>query len=91
MRTPCFIALTRPVSYAGLPILYVVLGAFVVIGGFVATLSFTYLAVSLVASYVALRALAAYDPRIVDVVFIALSKMPPPPSWFKGRGYIYRA
>jgi len=37
-------------------------------GGFIATLSFVYFAVSAVLGYAALRALAAWDPRIFDVI-----------------------
>ena len=91
MASPCFIALTRPVSWAGLPFTYVVMLVLIVFGGFIATLSFTYLLLSAVVSYAGLRALAAYDPRILDVAFVTLSKTPVPPSWFKGKGIIYRA
>ena len=70
---------------------YVVLLLTVTFGGFIATLSFAYLIVSGVVSYIALRMLANHDPRIADVIFIALTKTPLPLSWFEGRGIIYRA
>lgn len=91
MQSPCFKALTRPVSFAGLPFKYLVLLLALVIGGFIATLSFVYLVVSAVVGYTALRLLAAYDPMIADVLFTAMAKTPVPPCYFKGKGIIYRA
>ena len=91
MSRPCFQALTRPVSIAGLPMSYVVILFGVTFGGFIATLSFTYFVVTGVVSYIGLRLLANYDPRIADVVFITMIRTPLPPSWFKGEGIIYRA
>ena len=91
MRNLCFLALTRPVSVAGLPMTYVVALFAIVIGGFIATLSFTYFMVTGVVSYIGLRLLANYDPRIADVIFITMIRTPLPPSWFKGDGIIYRA
>ena len=89
--SPCFKALTRPVSFAGLPFTYVVLLGLCVFGGFIATLSFTYFGLSAVFGYAALRLLAAYDPRMMDVVFITLMRTPVPPGYFRGEGIIYRA
>lgn len=91
MSTPCFMALTRPVAVMGLPLTYVVVLAFLVVGGFIATKSFLWLIASAVIGYGALRALAAYEPRIFDVVFTSLHRTPLPPSWFKGKGVVYRA
>ena len=91
MRNPCFLALTRPVSFAGLPMIYLTILLMVSIGGFIATLSIVWMLGSAVVGYVALRALANYDPRYLDVIFVALSRTPLPPSWFKGKGMIYRA
>lgn len=91
MTSPCFKALTRPVSFKGLPLTFVVLLAMLVFGGFIVTLSFVYLGLSAVFGYVLLRLLAAYDPRILDVAFTALVKTPVPPSYFRGRGIIYHA
>jgi len=88
---PCFQALTRPVSIAGLPMSYVVILFGITFGGFIATLSFIYFAVAGVMSYVGLRLLANYDPRIADVVFITMIRTPLPQSWFRGKGIIYRA
>ena len=51
LGAPCFQALTRPVSMMGLPLTYVVLLAMAVMGGFIATLSFAYLAASAVLGY----------------------------------------
>ena len=39
----------------------------------------------------ALRALAAWDPRIGDVVFTTLRRTPPTPGWFRGEGFAYHA
>ena len=91
MRNPCFLALTRPVSMAGLPMTYVVILFMTVVGGFIASLSVLWLLASTVVGYAALRALANHDARFLDVVFVSLAKTPPPPSWFKGMGMIYRA
>ncbi len=91
MRNPCFLALTRPVSVAGLPMTYVVALFAIVIGGFIATLSFVWFLGSAIIGYAALRVLANYDARLMDVIFTALSKAPPSQSWFKGKGIIYRA
>ncbi|ABI93319.1 type IV secretion system protein (plasmid) [Roseobacter denitrificans] len=91
MQNPCFKALTRPVSFLGLPFKFVVILAIVCFGGFIATLSFVYLLLSALIGYGALRLLSAYDPMIIDVIFVALSKTPLPPSYFKGKGIIYRA
>ena len=91
MRNPCFLALTRPVSVAGLPMTYVVALFAVVIGGFIATLSFLWFVGSAIVGYAALRILANYDARLMDVIFTSLSKAPLPQSWFKGKGIIYRA
>ena len=91
MRNPCFLALTRPVSIAGLPMTYVVILFMVVVGGFIATLSVLWLLGSAAIGYAALRALANYDARFLDVIFVSLARTPPPPSYFKGKGMIYRA
>ena len=91
MRNPCFLALTRPVSMAGLPMTYLVMLFLVVIGGYIATLSVVWLLGSSGLGYVALRALANHDARLLDVIFTSLGKTPPTPSWFKGKGMIYRA
>lgn len=91
LGAPCFQALTRPVSMMGLPLAYVVLLAMAVMGGFIATLSFAYLAASAVLGYAALRALAAWDPRIFDVIFTSLRRTPLPAAWLRGRGIVYRA
>ena len=89
--SPCFQALTRPVSMAGLPLTYVVILAMTVMGGFIATLSFVYFAVSAVVGYAALRALAAWDPRIFDVILTSLRRTPLPGAWLRGKGVVYRA
>jgi type IV secretion system protein VirB3 len=91
LGAPCFQALTRPVSMMGLPLTYVVLLAMAVMGGFIATLSFAYVAASAVLGYAALRALAAWDPRIFDVIFTSLRRTPLPAAWLRGRGIVYRA
>ncbi len=70
---------------------YVMILFMVVMGGFVAFKSFVWLPVSLGLGYAALRALANYDPRFLDVIFVSLGQTPPTPSWFKGKGMIYHA
>ncbi len=75
----------------GLPLTYVIIFAMLVMGGFIATLSFLYFGVSAIVSYAALRALAAWDPRIFDVVFISLRRTPITAGWIRGKGLTYRA
>ena len=91
MRNPCFLALTRPVSIAGLPMTHVVILLMAVVGGFIATLSVTWLLASAGPGYVALRALANHDARLLDVILVSVVRTPPPPGWFRGRGMVYRA
>jgi type IV secretion system protein VirB3 len=91
VSTPCFQALTRPVSMMGLPLTYVIILAMLVMGGFIATLSFLYLVGSAVVGYAALRALAAWDARIFDVIFTSLRRTPLPAAWLRGKGIVYRA
>lgn len=91
MSTPLFKGLTRPVSLLGLPMTYVIVLILVVVGGFIATLSLVYFGVSAIGGYAALRLLAAYDPRIFDVIFTVLRVTPPKVSWFRGRGVTYGA
>jgi type IV secretion system protein VirB3 len=88
---PCFQALTRPVSMMGLPLTYVVILGLLVMGGFIATLSFIYFGSSAIVGYAALRALAAWDPRIFDVIFTSLRRTPLPTAWLRGKGIVYRA
>lgn len=91
MRTPLFKGLTRPVSLMGLPMTYVIILMLVVVGGFIATLSLVYFGVSAIVGYIALRLLAAYDPRIFDVIFTVIRVTPLTSSWFKGKGVTYGA
>ena len=91
MITPLFKGLTRPVSLMGLPMTYVIILMLVVVGGFIATLSLIYFGVSAIVGYIALRLLAAYDPRIFDVIFTVIRVTPLTGSWFKGKGVTYGA
>lgn len=91
MRTPLFKGLIRPVSLMGLPMTYVIILMLVVVGGFIATLSLVYFGISAIVGYIALRLLAAYDPRIFDVIFTVLRVTPLTSTWFKGKGVTYGA
>ena len=91
MATPLFKGLTRPVSPMGLPMTYVIILMLVVVGGFIATLSLIYFGMSAIIGYIALRLLAAYDPRIFDVIFTVLRVTPLTSSWFKKKGVTYGA
>lgn len=91
MATPLFKGLTRPVSLMGLPMTYVIILMMAVVGGFIATLSLIYFGVSAIGGYIALRLLAAYDPRIFDVIFTVLRVTPLTSSWLKGKGVTYGA
>ena len=89
--TPVFRGLTRPVSMMGLPMTYVVVLLLVAIGGFIATLSILYLIVSGAVGYAALRALAAWDARLLDVAVTVLRATPLTRSLIQGRGVTYGA
>jgi len=91
MATPVFKGMTRPVSFGGLPMTYIVMLIMVVAGGFAVTLSFIYLIVSAAIGYGALRVLASYDARFFDVLFTVLAKTPFTASFLKGKGVIYHA
>ncbi len=91
MATPLFKGLTRPVSLMGLPMTYFIMLMFVVVGGFIATLSLIYFGASAIIGYVALRLLAAFDPRIFDVIFTVLRVTPLSTSYLKGKGVTYGA
>lgn len=90
-RTPLFIGLTREVTFAGLPILYLVTLCIAVMLGFILTGSFLYLVVSGGVGYVALRGLAAYDPKIINVFIVAVQKTPLSAALIRGEKVIYRA
>jgi type IV secretory pathway VirB3-like protein len=89
--TTLFIGLTREVAFAGLPMMYLVLLVCVVMLGFIFTGSFIYFVVSSALGYVALRALAAYDPKIIDVFVVTLKCTRLSPALLRGEGAIYRA
>ena len=91
MATPLFKGLTRPVSLMGLPVTYVIILMLVVVGGFIATLSLIYFGVSAIIGYATLRVLAAYDPRIFDVIFTTVRVTPVTVSQLKGKGVTYGA
>ena len=90
-QTPVFKGLTRPVSMMGLPMTYVVVLLLVAIGGFIATLSILYLIVSGAVGYAALRALAAWDARLLDVAVTVLRVTQLTRSLIQGRGVTYGA
>ncbi len=86
-----FIALTREVSFAGLPMMYLVLLICAVMLGFIVTGSFVYFVVSSAVGYVALRALATYDPKIISVFLVTMKCTGMSPTLIKGEGVTYRA
>jgi len=89
--TTLFIGLTREVTFAGLPIMYLVVLICTVMLGFIFTGSFIYFVVMSAIGYVGLRALAAYDPRIIDVFIATMKKTRMSTALLKGEGVIYRA
>lgn len=91
MTTPLFKGLTRPVSFMGLPLSYVLVLIVVVVGGFIASLSIVYFGSSAAVGYIVLRFLAAYDPRIFDVAFTVIRATPFTASLIAGNGVTYRA
>jgi type IV secretion system protein VirB3 len=90
-RTPLFIGLTRQVTFAGLPVTYLVLLIITVMLGFITTRSFTYLISASGVGYTALRGLAAYDPKIIDVFVATVQRTRMSPAMLRGEGLVYRA
>ncbi|WP_217577439.1 VirB3 family type IV secretion system protein [Mesorhizobium sp. GbtcB19] len=90
-RTPLFLGLTRQVSFAGLPVMYLVMLIITVMLGFIITQSFAYLCVSGLVGYLALRSLAAYDPKIIDVFIATVQRTRMSPALLRGEGVVYRA
>ncbi|KQU85459.1 hypothetical protein ASD00_32755 [Ensifer sp. Root31] len=90
-RTPLFIGLTREVTFAGLPVMYLVVLVVTVMLGFIATRSFIYLLVMGGSGYSLLRALAAYDPKIISVFIATVQQTRISPALLRGKGHIYRA
>lgn len=90
-RTPLFIGLTREVSFAGLPIMYLVVLIVVVMLGFIMSGSFLYLIISGGTGYTALRGLAAYDPKIINVFIATVQQTRMSPALLRGEGVVYRA
>lgn len=89
--TTLFIGLTREVAFAGLPVMYLVLLICIVMLGFILTGSFIYFIVVSGVGYTALRALAAYDPKIIDVFIATVKSTRMSPEIFKREGMVYRA
>ena len=90
-HNPLFIGLTREVTFAGLPILYLVILIVVVMLGFILTQSFIYLMVVGGIGYVALRGLAAYDPKIINVFIATVRQTRMSPELLRGDGLVYHA
>jgi type IV secretory pathway VirB3-like protein len=90
-RTNLFTGLTRSVTFAGLPILYLAVLLGVSMLGFIVSKSFIYLGVSGSVGYGLLRGLAAYDPKIIDVIIATLRCTQMSPSMFTKVGVTYRA
>ncbi|WP_085033079.1 VirB3 family type IV secretion system protein [Ensifer aridi] len=89
--TTLFIGLTREVAFAGLPIMYLVVLISVVMLGFIITGSFVYLVIVGGFGYGALRGLAAYDPKIIDVFIATVRSTRMSPDLLKPEGLMYRA
>ena len=90
-HTPLFIGLTREVSFAGLPIMYLVVLITIVMLGFIMSGSFLFLLGAGGLGYVALRALAAYDPKIINVFIATVQQTRMSPELLRGEGLVYRA
>lgn len=90
-HTPLFIGLTREVTFAGLPIMYLVVLIIVVMLGFIMTGSFSYLLIVGGMGYMALRALAAYDPKIINVFIATVQQTRMSPALLRGRALVYHA
>ncbi|UPJ84961.1 VirB3 family type IV secretion system protein (plasmid) [Bradyrhizobium sp. 183] len=90
-RTIVFLGLTREVAFAGLPVMHLVFLIWVVMLGFVVTKSFVYLAVMGTVGYGVLRALAAYDPKLISVFIATVQCTPISSALLKSDGLVYRA
>ncbi len=90
-RTTLFIGLTRSVTFAGLPITYLVVLMGIVMIGFILTKSFIYLVLSAAVGYPILRGLSAYDPKILDVFFVVQRCTPVNLTLFSKAGETYHA
>ncbi|NEJ25852.1 hypothetical protein GR247_38155 [Rhizobium leguminosarum] len=90
-RTTLFIGLTREVAFAGLPIMPLVVLIWVVMLGFIFTKSFLYLVTTVTIGYGALHALAAYDPKAIDVFISTVQCTRISPGLLRGEGMMYRA
>lgn len=90
-RTPLFIGLTREVSFAGLPIMYLVVLIIAVMLGFIVSGSFLYLLISGGVGYTTLRCLAAYDPKIISVFIATVQQTRMSAALLRGEGVVYRA
>lgn len=71
--------------------MYLVVLIATVLLGFIFTGSFVYFVVMSGVGYTALRALAAYDPKIIDVFIATMKSTRMSPSLLKGEGVVYRA
>ena len=74
-RSPCFLGLTRPARYFGLPVAYFAvwsMGSFLL---YIPLRTF-WLILPVVFFYIMLRILAEREPRFFEMVAIALSKTP---------------
>jgi type IV secretion system protein VirB3 len=89
--TPVFIGLTREVTFAGLPIMYLVTLIVFVILGFIITQSFIYLVAAGAVGYTGLRGLAAYDPKIISVFVTVMQRTRMSPALLRRAGVVYRA
>lgn len=89
-RTTVFLGLTREVAFAGLPVMHLVFLMWVVMLGFVVTKSFGYLAVMGTVGYGVLRALAAYDPKLIGVIIATVQVTPMNLALLNGDGLVYR-
>lgn len=90
-RTTLFIGLTREVTFAGLPMMYMVILIMGCMLGFFVSGSFIVLIVSGMTGYTALRGLAAYDPKLLDLLIATLRCTRMEPGLFSKQGVIYRA
>lgn len=90
-KNKLFKGLTRPVTYVGLPINYMIFMSCIIMIGFIITTSFIYIIISLPLSYICLRIVASVDSRFFDVLITVMQRTPFVPSILKGKGVLYRA
>ena len=90
-RTTLFIGLTREVTFAGLPLNFLISLIGITMFGFILTTSIVYLIGVGGSGYLVLRTLAAFDSKIIGVIFATLKSTMMSHALFTKEGLTYHA